>query len=112
MTSGRQVPQIRGTDATYLQDLKALIDVVHHGRVLGELRQGQKGREDQNPESRSSPKSQHGPANHPGWESLLLLLLEEGSRVQVVVSCFLATAEKNSPKTAGQQSLLVTPSDA
>lgn len=80
-------------DATYLQDLKALIDIVHHGRVLGTLRWGQEGHEDQSPENTSSPKSQHHPANHPGWESLLLLLLEEDSRVQLVV-CFLAAAEK------------------
>lgn len=80
-------------DATYLQDLKALINIVHHGRVLGALRWGQEGHEDQSPENTSSPKSQHHPANHPGWESLLLLLLEEDSRVQVVV-CFLAAAKK------------------
>ena len=94
MTSGRQVPWVRGMDATYLQDLKALIDIVHHGRVLGALRWGQEGHEDQSPENASSPKSQHHPTNHPGRESLLLLLLEEDSRVRVVVSCFLAAAEK------------------
>ena len=79
--------------ATYLQDLKALIDIVHHGWVLGALQWGQEGHEDQSPENASSPKSQHHPAKHPGRESLLLLLLED-SRVRVVVSCFLAAAEK------------------
>ena len=93
MTSGRQVPWVRGMGATYLQDLKALIDIVHHGWVLGALRWGQEGHEDQSPENASSPKSQHHPAKHPGRESLLLLLLED-SRVRVVVSCFLAAAEK------------------